>query len=73
MYEAALPTPVGTSFSVVCCLGGGAGAHAEEGVKTGRQADPDYKRTGSDAAQGSKPPAPTAGFAGEWDGGSSGC
>lgn len=43
--------------------GGGAGAHAEEGVKTGRQADPAYRRPQPEAQPSS--PSATAGFAGE--------
>ena len=47
-------------------VGGGAGQHAEEGVKTGRQADPDYKRPQpQQQQQPSSPSATTAGFAGE--------
>ena len=44
-------------------------AHAEGGVKTGRQADPSYKRPEAEQQQpeqrSSEPPAASAGFSGE--------
>ena len=43
--------------------GGGAGTHAEGGVKTGRQADPHYKR--SEREQQPSSPSATAGPSGE--------
>ena len=43
--------------------GAGAEQHAEGGIRTGRQADPGYKRPQQEQ-QPSPPPASTAGFAG---------
>lgn len=45
-------------------IGGGAEAHNEGGIKTGREANPAYKRPKPDQPDSSEPPAPTAGFAG---------
>ena len=73
--QAQLPTSFlyADAFRVVrqrckpCCrsTGGGAEAHAEGGLKTGRQADPAYKQPDADQPAADEPLAPTAGFAGE--------